>query len=159
MINDGSGVSVQIEGRIKERRLILNGSSMIWSFFNIVLLLLNRITGRSFTVGPAGCRSNPIRCHGPEGERAYLDRLTSHDGRKVLYKRQGSLEIPSPFGNIADAYLIGFEDVGAVKRIYLDMYFEGYMDDRPVASFRLVPAESVSYLSDTDGKAADPPDV
>ena len=131
---------------------------MIWSLVNVVLVLLNQITGRSFTVGPVGCRSNPVRCHGPKGERAYLDRLRSHDGRKVLYERQGSLGIPSPFGNIIDAYLIGFEDVGGVKRIYLDMYFEAYMDDRPVSGFRLVPTGSVPNPPDTDGEPTSPVD-
>jgi len=131
---------------------------MIWSLVNIVFVLLKQITGRSFTVGPVGCRSNPIRCHGPAGERAYLDRLRSHDGRKVLYERHGSLGIPSPFGNIVDSYLIGFEDVGAVKRIYLDMYFEGYMDDRPVSGFRLVPTGSVANPRDTNGEPTSPAD-
>jgi len=129
---------------------------MIWSLVNIVLVLLNQITGKSFTVGPAGCRSNPIRCHGPAGESAYLDRLKSHDGRKVLYKRQGSLGIPSPFGNIVDEYLIGFEDVGAVKRIYMDMYFEGYTDDRPVSGFYLVSTGSVPNPPDTDREPTGP---
>jgi hypothetical protein len=131
---------------------------MIWSLVNIVLVLLNQITGKSFTVGPAGCRSNPIRCHGPAGESAYLDRLRSYDGRRVLYERKGSLGIPSPFGNIVDEYLIGFEDVGAIKRIYMDMYFKGYIDERSVSGFCLVSNGSAPHPSDMDGEPASPAD-
>lgn len=131
---------------------------MIWSLVNIILVLLHLITGRSFTLGPAGCRSNPIRCDGPAGEHAYLERSRSHDGRKLLYFRQGSLGIPSPFGNIVDVYLIGLEDVGPVRRIYMDMYFEGYVDERPISGCRLIPPESPPQRADVDAEPKSPGD-
>lgn len=67
-----------------------------------------------------------------------MDHLQSQDEKQVLYERIGSSGIPSPYCNIVDLYLIGFRDIGPVRPIYMDSYFEDYSEDRPVPGFRLV---------------------
>lgn len=110
---------------------------MIWSLVNLILVAINKLSGAKLAVGPLGCRSNPVRCDGPAGEREYLDRIRGKDGRKVLYQRVGSLVVPSPSGNIVDLYLIGFENVGPVARVFMDMYFAGYVEVRPIPGFQI----------------------
>lgn len=109
----------------------------IWWLANLVLVILNKLFKTTWVLGPLGCRSNPIRCHLPVGELEYLRRLTSLDGRPVLFRRVGSLMIPSPYGNIVDKYIFGFEGAGVVGRLYMDMYHQGYREDRAVPGLKL----------------------
>jgi len=51
----------------------------------------------------------------------------------------GSISIPSPYGNIVDVNLIGFEEVGVVGRVYMDMHFNDYVEERPIRGFSLDP--------------------
>jgi len=104
-----------------------------------LLICVNRIFRPQIAAGPLGCRSNPIRCHGPASERDYLDRLRYSDGDKPFFERLGSSAIPSPYGNIVDVNLIGFEEDGVVGRVYMDMHFNDYVEERPIRGFSLDP--------------------
>lgn len=114
----------------------------MWWIANLILLGLNKVLKTHLSAGPLGCRSNPVKCHGPDGEHAYLNRLRGPGGRRLLYQRLGSLLIPSPYGNIVDLYLIGYEEARPIRRVYMDMYFQGYIESRPIWGFHVEPAES-----------------
>lgn len=110
--------------------------------FSLILCWMNKPFKTQMSFGPLGCWSNPIKCDGPPGERAYLDRLRGDDGRPLLYQRVGSLAIPSPYGNIVDLYVIGYEDTGPIGRVCMDMYFEDHVETRPIRGFRLKPVNA-----------------
>lgn len=86
---------------------------------------------------PLGSKENPVRTAMPAGERAYLARLRCTDGAAPSYERQGSGG-GGPYGNILDFYQVtcaGAEPVPVV----MDMYHAGYVEDRPVPGFTIVP--------------------
>src|SRR5437879_5400113 len=64
---------------------------MIWSVINLFIAILNGLLKTRLVAGPLGCRSNPVRCDWATGETEYLNRLTSIDGRPVLYRRVGGV--------------------------------------------------------------------
>lgn len=59
------------------------------------------------------------------------------DGRPVLYRRISSLLVRSPHGNIVDKYVYGWKDQGVSGYLYMDMYFQGYREDRPIPGLKL----------------------
>lgn len=80
---------------------------------------------------------NLIKCDGVRGERWYLSRLRTMDGKKLSYYRLGSGTRPeseggSPYGNILDIYKITEKDEKGedkeVDTLYLDMYHKGYVE-------------------------------
>lgn len=123
---------------------------MIWNLANVLLVVINKAFRTQYTAGPLGCRSNPVRCYGPAGEQSYLDRLRGPGGQRILYKRAGSLLLPSPFGNIVDLYRC--KNGRTSRCIYMDMYHKEYMETRPVSGLTLAPVVDDSSTIDGDGE-------
>lgn len=88
---------------------------------------------------PLGAQNNPVRAEMPMGQRAYLDRLRCSDGQAPQYERIGNFGV-GVYGNIVDGYRV---DCGAAQpgqvQVFMDMYHRGYVEDRPVPGFTIVP--------------------
>lgn len=85
--------------------------------------------------GELGTKGNPVRCSGPPGERAYLNRLRCSDGKAPKYHRLGSYA-PGPYGNILDGYNVKCEEKDPVT-VFMDMYHD-YVEKDPVPGFTIV---------------------
>ena len=85
--------------------------------------------------GAVGSETNPIRCHEPNGERAYLGRLIDENGDRIKTLARFSTDL-SPYGNIMDVYMYENAD-GERKSVYMDMYHPDFVDNRPVPGFRI----------------------
>lgn len=70
--------------------------------------------------GELGSKTNPVRCSGPSGERAYLNRLRCSDEKAPKYHRIGSYG-EGPYGNILDGYSVKCEEKEPVT-VFMDMY-------------------------------------
>jgi hypothetical protein len=86
--------------------------------------------------GSLGSWENPVRCHGPEGEVAYLERLRGPDGRPVRYRRTGNLG-RGVHGSIVDRFIVQSADGTLCKEVIMEMYFRDYVEDRPIEGFFL----------------------
>ena len=88
---------------------------------------------------PFGSKQNPVRAEMPEGQHAYLARLRCSDGRAPAFHRIGNYGL-GVYGNIIDGYSVdcGSAAPGKVE-IVMDMYHRGYVEDRPVPGFTIVP--------------------
>lgn len=88
---------------------------------------------------PLGSRDNPIRAESPKGQRAYLSRLRCADGHAPYFSRIGNVG-PGVFQSIVDDYAVdcGTSAPGQVH-IMMDMYFKGYVEDRAVPGFSILP--------------------
>jgi hypothetical protein len=88
---------------------------------------------------PLGSRDNPVRADRPSGQRAYLARLRCDDGQPPSFSRDGSFG-PGPFGSIIDRYSVTCPgSTPARTQVFMDMYFPGYVETRPVAGFTTAP--------------------
>ena len=86
---------------------------------------------------PLGSAKNPVRVNRPEGERAYLARLRCADGRRPDFVRRGNVGV-GVFGNIIDVYDVNCYSAAPGKvEIYMDMYFNGAGEQRPVPGFTI----------------------
>lgn len=85
---------------------------------------------------PLGSRENPVRASEPQGQRAYLNRLRCAGGDRPTYARSGNLG-PGVYQNIVDLYVLGCKD-GTRVEVVMDMYHNGYVEDRPVPGFTIV---------------------
>jgi hypothetical protein len=85
--------------------------------------------------GPLGDMTNPVKCDMPKGERAYLDRLRDINGNPVKYKRKGSFGV-GVNGNVIDGYIVTNGDKEVM--VYMDMYFEKYVEKVAVPGFTIV---------------------
>ena len=92
---------------------------------------------KKINAAPFGSRDNPVRVYLPDGERAYLGRLTCGDGTPPSFRRTGSLG-QGPFTTILDHY----EVLCGAKRfdVIMDMYHPGYAERRAVPGFSLKPS-------------------
>ena len=88
--------------------------------------------------GELGSKGNPVRCSGPPGERAYLNRLRCLDGKAPTYFRIGSYG-KGPYGNILDGYNVKCEEKDPVT-IFMDMY-HNHVEKTPVPGFTIVNQE------------------
>lgn len=88
--------------------------------------------------GDLGAKTNPVRCKGPRGERAYLNRLRCGDGKPPEYRRMGSYG-KGPYGNILDGYSVSCEGKDAVT-VFMDMYHE-HVEEKAVPGFTIVDSE------------------
>lgn len=91
---------------------------------------------------PLGSQENPVRAHGPRGQRAYLSRLRCADLSRPKFGRDGAAGM-SPFGNIVDAYTVtcaGSEP--AKSTIFMDMYHAGYAEVQAVPGFGIMGGQS-----------------
>jgi len=85
---------------------------------------------------PLGSRDNPVRASHPQGQRAYLNRLRCSGGDRPSYERAGNLG-PGVYENIVDLYVLGCKD-GSKAEVVMDMYHDGYVENRPVPGFTIV---------------------
>jgi hypothetical protein len=83
---------------------------------------------------PLGTIENPVRVGGPNGERAYLARLSCADGTAI---RVGSRSEAGQggFGAIATAYAVACG--GTTRRIVFDDYHEEHVENRAPAGFTI----------------------
>ena len=88
--------------------------------------------------GELGTKGNPVRCSGPPGERAYLNRLRCSDGKAPKYHRIGSYGL-GPYGNILDGYNVKCEEKDPVT-VFMDMYHD-HVEKEPVPGFTIVNEE------------------
>lgn len=88
--------------------------------------------------GELGSKTNPVRCSGPPGERAYLNRLRCSDGKAPKYHRIGSYG-PGPYGKIIDGYNVKCEEKDAVT-VFMDMYHD-HVEKEAVPGFTIVKDE------------------
>jgi hypothetical protein len=91
-----------------------------------------------------GSQNNPVRAHMPQGQRAYLERLRCSDGRAPEFNRIGNFGV-GVYGNIVDGYNVdcGTAEPGRAQ-VFMDMYHRGYVEDRPVPGFTIIPRGLVS---------------
>ena len=94
--------------------------------------------------GVLGSLENPIKCEGPSGERAYLDRLLGPDNQFLTYKRIGSRG--GRAGNVLDRYQIESLDRSFQQELYFDMYCNGYEEEEapPLFSFIVEDKENLN---------------
>lgn len=85
---------------------------------------------------PLGSREAPVRCHGPAGQREYLDRLRCSDGRAPSYKRVGNVG-RGAYGNVVDHYQLHCEGPAMPQDVYMDLYFPGYAEPRAIPGFAI----------------------
>lgn len=94
--------------------------------------------------GELGAKSNPVRCSGPRGERAYLSRLRCADGKAPKFYRIGSFG-EGPYGNILDGYSVKCEE-GDEATIFMDMYHD-HVEREAVPGFRIINEEQKSVAT------------
>ena len=85
---------------------------------------------------PLGSEANPVRCAHPEGERAYLNRLRCPSGGPATYERAGSVG-ESPYETIMDRYEVKCPEWPDAVSVYMDMYHEKRIENRPVPKFSI----------------------
>jgi hypothetical protein len=100
--------------------------------------------------GVLGAQSNPVRCSGPRGERAYLNRLRCADGKAPKFYRIGSFG-EGPYGNILDGYSVKCGEADAVT-IFMDMYHD-HVEREAVPGFRIINEEQKSVAARATGKS------
>lgn len=88
--------------------------------------------------GELGSKGNPVRCSGPPGERAYLNRLRCSNGKAPKHFRIGSFS-KGPYGHILDGYDVKCEEKDSVI-VYMDMYHD-HVETEPVPGFTIVNEE------------------
>lgn len=89
---------------------------------------------------PLGSQENPVRAEMPPGQQAYLRRLRCSNGRAPQFMRIGNYGI-GVYGNIIDGYRVSCGDAapGTVV-VYMDMYHRGFVEERAVPGFTIVPS-------------------
>lgn len=85
---------------------------------------------------PLGSREAPVRCHGPAGQREYLDRLRCPNGSAPSYERVGNVGVGA-YGHVVDHYLLRCGGAAQARDVYLDLYFPGYAEPRPIPGFTI----------------------
>jgi hypothetical protein len=83
---------------------------------------------------PLGTIENPVRVGGPEGERAYLARLTCQDGTPLRVGTRSDAG-QGGFGAVASAYAVACG--GTTRRIVFDMYHAEHVETRAPAGFNI----------------------
>jgi hypothetical protein len=83
---------------------------------------------------PLGTIENPVRVGGPEGERAYLARLSCEDGTPLRVGTRSDAG-QGGFGSVATAYAVACG--GTTRRIVFDMYHEEHVENRAPAGFAI----------------------
>jgi hypothetical protein len=85
---------------------------------------------------PLGTIENPVRVGGPEGERAYLARLTCEDGTPLRVGTRSDAG-QGAFGSVASAYAVACG--GTTRRIVFDMYHAEHVENRAPPGFAIRP--------------------
>jgi len=92
---------------------------------------------------PLGSKENPIKCDGPQGERNYLEKLVTQEGRAIKTSRKGSTSNTS--GSIVDVYPIEDENGQIITTLYFDMYHKGYKEKKVPAPYLISAAEQIVH--------------
>ena len=85
---------------------------------------------------PLGTIENPVRVGGPEGERAYLARLSCADGSPIRVGARSDAG-EGGFGAVASAYAVSCG--GTTRRIVFDMYHAEHVENRAPEGFSIRP--------------------
>jgi hypothetical protein len=83
---------------------------------------------------PLGTIENPIRVGGPEGERAYLGRLSCADGTPIRIGARSDAGMGG-FGAVTAAY--GISCGGTTRRLVFDMYHQEHVENRAPPGFSI----------------------
>lgn len=83
---------------------------------------------------PLGTVENPIRVGGPEGERAYLGRLSCADGAPIRIGTRSDAGMGG-FGAVTAAY--GVACGGTTRRLVFDMYHQEHVENRAPPGFSI----------------------
>jgi hypothetical protein len=97
-----------------------------------------KVSAEEIAKHPLGSEANPVRTHGPTGQRDYLERLACPDGTVPSYKRLGS------YGDGVYGYHVDDFEVVCGKRsshIYMDLYHPRYVEESAVPGFKLKPRQ------------------
>lgn len=89
---------------------------------------------------PLGSEKNPVRCEQPRGQRAYLQRLRCPSGEAPGFERLGSVG-RGPYGTIMDAYAVRCPGREEPWTVFMDMYHDGVIEDRPIDGLSILPGE------------------
>jgi hypothetical protein len=105
-----------------------------------------------------GSFENPIKCKDIDGEHKYFDALCGPDGKRIFYKRRGSL-----LGNsdhILDLYEVRYDGLDDPILVHMDMYAKPPYDKKPVKGLYLIKSffkpkawQAPNYLSTVLEKA------
>lgn len=88
---------------------------------------------------PLGTAENPIRVGGPEGARAYMDRLRCADGSRPKIGQRAPAGVGA-FGTIVDLYPLDCGLAAPGKRdLVTDIYHAEHQEDRAPAGFAIAP--------------------
>ena len=87
-------------------------------------------------IHPLGSLENPIKCDGPQGERHYLSKLVTLNGRAIITSRQGHTLNSSE--QIVDIYPIKNENGEIITVLYFDMYHKGYKEKKVPAPLKSI---------------------
>lgn len=83
---------------------------------------------------PLGTVENPIRVGGPEGERAFLARLSCADGTPIRIGTRSDAGMGG-FGAVTTAY--GIACGGTTRRLVFDMYHQEHVENRAPPGFSI----------------------
>lgn len=87
---------------------------------------------------PLGSEDNPVRSHGPTGQRRYLARLECLDGTSPSIKRVGS------HGDGVYGFHVDEVEILCGERrslVFIDLYHPGHVERSPIPGFGLKPEE------------------
>ncbi|HEY0324397.1 MAG TPA: hypothetical protein VGC46_00280 [Allosphingosinicella sp.] len=91
-------------------------------------------------VHPLGSQENPVRAAMPPGQRAYLQRLRCSNGQAPAFNRIGNFGV-GVYGNIVDGYRVLCRGATPAESVvYMDMYHNGHVEERPVPGFTILPS-------------------
>ncbi|HSQ41348.1 MAG TPA: hypothetical protein VLM37_03605 [Fibrobacteraceae bacterium] len=88
--------------------------------------------------GPLGTQTNPIKCDGLEGARAYLDQLQGPRGQKITYTDEGSAGV-GPFGSLLYLFNVSYPNMGeqVETQLFFDIDFAEHKENHAAAGFLL----------------------
>ena len=92
-------------------------------------------------VAPLGSLSNPIRCDGPAGERAYLDQLIAKPFQHIRYTRLGS--VSSDVGRLDQYQVTNLHGI-ELGLLHFDMYHKDYVELLIPSGFVRINPEEIS---------------
>ena len=88
---------------------------------------------------PLGTAENPVRVGGPDGARAYMDRLRCADASRPKVGPRASAGVGA-FGTIVDLYPLDCGAAAPGKRdLVIDLYHAEHEEDRAPAGFTIMP--------------------
>lgn len=81
--------------------------------------------------GPLGSQTNPIKCDGFDGAKAYLSKLRGPNGEKTTYEDMGSAGV-GPFESLIYQYNVNYPTPGGSKQVqvFIDIDFADYSEGK-----------------------------